>query len=312
MKNILRKACKYFESQDYRFLIHAQLGLHNNMPDDVFLKKKFKAKMGKELDLVHPKTFNEKLQWLKLYDRRPEYIAMVDKYEVKNYVSKCIGEEYIIPTLGVWDTFDEINFDELPNQFVLKCTHDSGGLVIVKDKSQMNKKAAKRKIERCIKKNYFYVGREWPYKDVKPRIIAEKYMEDRGEELVDYKVHNFNGVPRVILACRDRFKESGLTEDFYLDNWEHIDVKRPGIPNAEEALDQPEELKEMLGLAEKLSKDMSFVRTDFYTINKKIYFGEITFYPASGFSSFEPKQYDEVFGDWMQLPMMNSGGGEYF
>lgn len=293
---------KMIFDKNYRFRILAGIGIYNWLTDEEFLRRKFKACLGVELDLGNPRTFNEKLQWLKLYDRNPQYTEMVDKYEVKNYVSRCIGEEYIIPTLGVWDSFDEINFDELPDKFVLKCTHDSGGLVIVKDKSQLDKSVAKRKIEKSIKKNYFYAGREWPYKDVRPRIIAEQYMENNGEDLVDYKIHNFNGVPKIILVCRDRFKESGITEDFYSENWVHLDVRRPGVPNAEVELEQPEELKKMLELAKKISKDMAFVRTDFYAINKKIYFGEITFYPANGFVGFEPEKYDELFGEWIVLP----------
>lgn len=148
------------------------------LPDKMYLKICYKLATGKKLDLKNPQTFNEKLQWLKLYDRKPEYTRMVDKYEAKKYVAEKIGEEYIIPTLGVWDHFDEIDFDSLPDQFVLKCTHDSGGLVIVRDKAKLDKVAAKQKIEKSLKRNYYYSGREWPYKDVKPRIIAEKYMED--------------------------------------------------------------------------------------------------------------------------------------
>lgn len=166
-------------------------GLLPSLSDQKYIEMKFKSRMGYKLDLENPRTFNEKLQWLKLHDHRPEYTMMVDKYEAKEYVARVIGEEHIIPTLGVWDSFNEIDFNSLPNQFVLKCTHDSGGLVICKDKTSLNIDAAKRKIESSLKRNYYLVGREWPYKNVVPRIIAEKYMEDETScELKDYKVFN--------------------------------------------------------------------------------------------------------------------------
>lgn len=205
------------------------------IPDRLYLKLKFRQKMGKWPDLDNPKTFNEKLQWLKLHDRKPIYSTMVDKYEAKRYIADIIGEEYIIPTLGVWDRFEDIDFDALPNQFVLKCTHDSGGLVIVCDKSSMNLDAARKKINRSMKRNYYWHGREWAYKNVKPRIIAEQYMEDGnpGEKperidagLTDYKVHCFNGKPKLILVCKDRFSRGGMTEDFFSDEWNHLPVKR--------------------------------------------------------------------------------------
>lgn len=174
-------------------------GLYDGMDDETFLKMAYKRKFGKELDLNNPVTFNEKLQWLKLNDRKPEYTEMVDKFMAKKYVASIIGQEHIIPTLGVWSRFDDIDFDKLPTQFVLKCTHDSGGLVVCKDKSNLNKKAAKKKIEKSMKTNYYKGGREWPYKNVKPQIIAEEYMEDiSGNGLTDYKFYCFNGVPKYL------------------------------------------------------------------------------------------------------------------
>ena len=179
------------------------------MSDEQFLKKEFFLAMGKPLDLDNPKTFNEKLQWLKIHNRKPEYTTMVDKYAAKQYVADKIGSQYIIPTLGVWDHFDDIDFDALPDQFVLKCTHDSGGLVICKDKSGLDKKAAKRKIEHCLRRKYYYAHREWPYKDVKPRIIAEKYMTNgTSEELNDYKLMCFNGKVKETFVCSSRFQRT--------------------------------------------------------------------------------------------------------
>ena len=167
-------------------------GFFKFMSDEAYLKFMYKLKMKRKLNLSDPQTFNEKLQWLKIYDRKPEYTTMVDKYEAKKYVADIIGEEYIIPTLGVWDRFEDIDFDELPDQFVLKCTHDSGGLVICRDKSKLDLKAAKKKINKSLKRNYYWIGREWPYKNVRPRIIAEKFMTDpTSDDLQDYKFFFF-------------------------------------------------------------------------------------------------------------------------
>ena len=184
--------------ENSRFRIKNKLGLYNNVSDDEYLKKLYKFRMGKELDLNNPKTFNEKLQWLKIHNRNPLYTTMVDKYAVKKYIADKIGEKYLIPTLGVWDNVEEIDFDKLPKQFVLKCTHDSGGIVICKDKSVLDYDKAKKKLKKSLESHFFLKWREWPYKDVKPRIIAEKFMEDdNANELVDYKVLCFNGEPKI-------------------------------------------------------------------------------------------------------------------
>lgn len=271
--------------------------------DEKYLKMNYYILMRKKLNLNNPETFNEKLQWLKLHDRRDIYNVMVDKYEVKNYVANIIGEEYIIPTLGIYNSFDEIDFNKMPNQFVIKCTHDSGGLIIVKDKSEFNIKSAKKKLEKCLKNNYYYNGREWPYKNVKPRIIIEKYMSNNENELEDYKVHNFNGTPKVVLVCKDRYKDTGLTEDFFDTEWKHLDIKRPNHNNSKNIIDRPKELEEMLKLSKKIAQGIPFVRTDFYIINNKLYFGEITFYPANGFEKFVPEEWDRKFGSWINLKM---------
>lgn len=274
------------------------------MSDEKYLKRKFKRDMGYELDLDNPRTFNEKLQWLKLYDRKPIYTTMVDKYAAKEYAAKIIGEEYIIPTLGVWDSFDEIDFDSLPEQFVLKCTHDSGGVVICKDKSVFDKKAARKKLNHALKRNYYYSGREWPYKDVKPRIIAEKYLkENAGDTLHDYKVFNFAGQPEIIQIDYDRFTEH--TRDLYDKNWEYIDAELQYPMKQENHMVRPDSLKKMLDLAERLSKECAFLRTDFYNIENKLYVGELTFYPESGFGKFRPEEWDEKLGRLIKLP----GGG---
>ena len=280
--------------------------LKHYIPDSIYLKIIFKKIMHKSLNLDNPQTFNEKLQWLKLYDRKPEYTTMVDKYAVKKYVADIIGEEYIIPTLGVWNHFDEIDFDKLPNQFVLKCTHDSGGLVICKDKAILDKVAAKKKLETSLKNNYYWGGREWPYKNVKPRIIAEKYMAD---DLCDYKLFCFDGVPRLTLVCSERFTKDGLKEDFYDEAWNHLNLQRPAHGNVLLPIARPKQYELMKELAAKLSEKIPFVRIDFYEIHNNVYFGEITFYPASGFEGFKPEEWDLKLGEWIQLPYEEICGG---
>lgn len=272
------------------------------IPDALFLKILFKKHLGYKLNLKHPTSFNEKLQWLKLHDRKPLYTQMADKCEAKKYVASIIGEEYIIPTLGVYDSFDAIDFSTLPQRFVMKCTHDSGGLVICKDKDYLDINGAREKINKSLQTNFYWIGREWPYKDITPRIIIEKYMDDNGKELEDYKLHCFNGRVKMILVCRDRYKSSGLTEDFFTENWEHMDIHREEHPNAEEAIKAPEKLREMISLAEKLSTDIPFVRVDFYSIQGQVFFGEMTFFPASGLEGFYPEKYDRILGDWIELP----------
>lgn len=283
------------------------LALGHILPDTVnadalYLKLLYKNRMKKKLDLINPKTYNEKLQWLKLYNRKQEYTIMVDKYAVKGYVEKIIGKEYIIPTLGVWEHFDDIDFDKLPDQFVLKCTHDSGGLVICKDKETLDKEKAKKQIEHCLKRRYFLNTREWPYKDVKPQIIAEKYMVDEsGYELKDYKFFTFDGKVKAMFIATDRGSESETCFDFYDCNFEHLPFKN-GHPNAKKKIIKPENFDKMIELAEKLGKDIPHARIDFYNINGKIYFGEITFFHWSGLKPFEPEEWDYKFGSWIQLP----------
>ena len=311
IKSAIRFARSFISDKDYRFRFLASKGFYHGMSDEEYLKRMYKASTGKELNLIQPETFNEKLQWLKLHDRKPEYTIMVDKYRVREYIAKTIGEQYLIPLLGVWDSPEEIDFEALPDQFVLKCNHNSGlGMCICKDKSKLNIEKVRRELKKGLADDYYSFTREWPYKDVPRKIICEKYMTDNGDQLSDYKVHNFNGVPRVILVCRDRFKKSGLTEDFYSNQWDHLDVKRPNHPNASVDMKRPYELEEMLQLSQVLSQGIPFVRTDFYTIQGRVYFGEITFYPASGMESFEPAIIDRQFGEWITLPNDPGGGGD--
>lgn len=290
-----------FKNIAIRLVKLLKIVLFRIMPDKMFLKYKFYRKMGKKLDLDKPKTFNEKLQWLKIYDHNPLYTNLVDKYEVRKYISKIIGEEYLIPLIGVWDNFQQIDFSKLPNQFVLKCTHDSGGVVICKDKEKLNIEEAKKKINSSLKRNYYYACREWPYKNVKPRVICEKYMVDEsGVELKDYKFMCFNGEVKCSFVCLNRNSKNGLNVDFYDMNWKLMPFERH-YPSSGTAIPKPKNFNKMIKFTEKLSKGIPFVRVDFYETNGQMYFGELTFYPGAGFEEFTPESYDCLLGSWIQL-----------
>ena len=272
-------------------------------PDALFLRVQFRYLMGQRLNLKNPLSFNEKIQWLKLYDRKPEYTKMVDKYEAKKYVANIIGEEHIIPTIAVYDRAEDINFDVLPKQFVLKCTHDSGGLVICRDKSKLDKEAAIKRLSMSLKRNYYYQNREWPYKNVKPRIIAEQYMEDENtSELRDYKFFCFDGVMKALFIATDRQTKGEETKfDFFDADFKHLDIKN-GHPNAETPPAKPVTFEKMKKMAEKLSEHIPHLRVDFYEVNGKAYFGELTFSHWSGMVPFEPEKWDLEFGRWITLP----------
>jgi len=276
-----------------------QKGWLNFLPDKLFLKIMFYVRMGKKLNLKHPKTYNEKLQWLKLHDRKPEYTDMVDKCCVKKYVAQQIGEEYIIPTLGVWEQFDDIDFDDLPNQFVLKCTHDSGGLVICRDKAKLDMEAARMKLQKSLSNNYYKHGREWPYKNVKPRIIAEKYMEDsKTQELRDYKFFAFDGEVKAVFIASDRYSDEETKFDFFDSDFNHLPFTN-GHPNADITPQKPMCFEKMKTLAAKLSVKLPQIRVDFYEVDGKVYFGEMTFFHWSGMKPFDPPEWDEIFGGWI-------------
>jgi hypothetical protein len=284
------------------------LFLAPTLSDIFFLKCLYRLKFGRSLNLDAPKSFNEKLQWLKLYDRRPEYSMMVDKAEVKKYVAGIIGEEHIIPTLAVYNRVEEIDFDALPNQFVLKCTHDSGGIVICKDKETLDKKAAIKKLKKGLKTNYFYQNREWVYKNVKPRIIAEQYMTNDSnsavDELSDYKWFCFDGEPKAMFIATDRFAKGEETKfDFYDMDFHHLPFTN-GHPNASKPISKPKSFEAMKELARKLSKGLPHVRVDFYDVNGHVYFGELTFFHWSGTMPFEPEEWDYKFGEWLKLPQL--------
>lgn len=271
------------------------------IPDKKYLSALYKLRTGKKLNLKNPKSFNEKLQWLKLYDRDPQYTNMVDKYAVKEIVSDKIGNEYVIPTLGVWNRFEEIDFDALPDRFVLKCTHDSGGLVICRNKSDLDVSAIKEKIEKSLGRNYFWHGREWPYKDVKPRIIAEEYMEQHGSECLPvYKIMTFGGRAEIIQTIQnDKTKDESI--DYFDRDWNLLEL-RQNYPNSKKPLPRPENLSKMIELAELFAEGFKFLRVDFYEINGRVYFSEFTFYSDSGTAIFTPEKWDYILGDKIKLP----------
>lgn len=273
--------------------------------DEFYLKTQYPYKTGWWLDLENPQTFNEKLQWLKLYYRNDKLTKMVDKYAVKDYVAEKIGEKYLIPTIGVWDNADEIDFSKLPEKFVLKCTHDSGGLIVCSDKKKLNFDKARKWLKKRLKRNFYIYKREWPYKNVKPRVIAEQFMEDNSiinkNGLTDYKFFCFNGEVDSVMACIDRGIND--TKFYFFDrNWNLLKLNKRGIEAPKGfTLPKPECLDEMFDIATKLSEGIPFVRVDLYCINEQPYFGEITFFPTSGYDSNLLEETDIYWGKKIDL-----------
>lgn len=280
--------------------LHSDYG--RNLSDEQYIKEIFKLELGRDLDLTEPKTFNEKMQWLKLYDRKPEYTIMVDKYLSKQYVADRIGDEYVVPLYGVWDKFDDIDFDTLPEQFVLKTTHDCGGVVICRDKSKFDKEVAGKKIKKSLANNYYWHVREWPYKDVVPRVIAEKYMQDGDSQCLPvYKFLCFGGRAAIVQTIQND-KMPNETIDYFDRDWNLLDL-RQNYPNSKTPLKKPENFEEMLNIADRLAKEReSFLRVDLYHINGKIYFSEFTFFSDAGMAKFNPSDWDYTFGSWIKLP----------
>lgn len=290
--------------RSYRNILKALAwrGFFNFLPDKPYIKLTYKWTFGKRLNLKHPVLFSEKLQWLKLYNRRPEYTAMVDKYRAKQYAAGLVGEEYIIPTLGVWDRFKDIDFDRLPDQFVLKCTHDCGGQVICRDKATLDMAAAKAKLTAALRHNYYKRWREWPYKNVHRRILAEAYMEDKNGELDDYKFTCFNGKADHVMVCIGR-KTGQPQFYFFNENWELLRLNQRGLAApADFTLPKPENLEKMFEIAGKLSEGLPYARIDLYNLNGKIYFGEITFFPQSGLDNNLLPSTDIMLGERLTLP----------
>ena len=301
------KIIKFILNDKYRKNILIWNGYYDRMNDEKYLKIRYKLAFGQSLYLEHPQTFNEKLQWLKLYDRRPEYTMMVDKYKVREYIAEKLGEEYLIPLLGVWDNPDEIDFDALPNQFVLKCNHNSGlGMCICKDKSKLDIPKTKSELKKGLKQDYYLTGREWPYKNVPRKIICEKYMSDGTGDLRDYKFFCFDGNVDCVMVCFDR--SSGDTKFYFFDRtWNLLRYNIRG-KNAPEnfTISKPSNIDEMFDIAEKISNGIPFSRIDLYSVSGRIYFGEITFFPDSGLDSNLLPETDMHWGEMINISKINS------
>lgn len=274
------------------------------LPDKSYIKLYYRLRVGRKLNMDNPTTLNEKLQWMKFNYRFPLQTIVSDKYLVRDYVENKIGIEYLIPLYGNWLNFDDIDFDALPDQFVLKCNHDSGGLAICKDKKTFDQENAKKKINKSLKDNFFYIGREYQYKNIIPRIICEKFISDNGNVPMDYKIYCFNGKPDVILVCKNRFRnDSHRAQYLYFDqNWNFVPLNKGDELSENPNIEKPKNLDKMLSIARKLSEDFIFARIDLYNIDGKIYFGEITLTPNSGFDPDITEETDLYFGNKLEIP----------
>lgn len=278
-----------------------QNGFLNFIPDSIYLRCVFKAETGYRLDLNHPKTYNEKLQWIKLFDRRPEFVIYADKYRVREYISKTLGDQYLIPLIGMYKKAEEIPWKDLPNRFVLKCNHASQTNIICKNKVELDISSAEKKLNAWLRKNAYWEAREWCYKDIEPCIICEEFIETQdGNTPDDYKFMCFNGVPKLIQVHHDRFGDHTL--DYYTPEWKKADLQRIDANISAREIEKPKKLDDMLSIAGRLSKDMYYARIDLYYVNGKIYFGEITLYPTGGFSTFTRYEDDLLLGSYIKLP----------
>lgn len=297
MHKIKRKIIKTY--QKYFTIQHPETYI---LSDKSFIKKIYKERMGKEINLSDPKTFCEKQNWLKLYDRKPIYTVMVDKYLAREFVAERIGEDYLVPLLGVWDSADDIDFSLLPDKFVLKCNHNSD-VTICTDKSSLDTEKVRKKLNEQLKIDYYTHKREWAYKNVPRKIICEKFMKNtNGENLVDYKLFCFNGIPKFVMVNSNRFGKEGVKVDMYDMQWKHMEMQDGHYPNAGDIFAKPACFDEMCKLAEILSKDTSSLRVDFNYWDNKLYFGELTFFHSAGLESFMPEKWDKILGEWVTLP----------
>lgn len=272
------------------------------LPDKIYLKKMYKQRNGKKLNLKKPRTFNEKLNWLKLYDRRTEYTIMADKYKVREYIARKIGEEHLIPLLGVWDSPDEIDFAALPNEFVLKCNHDNG-VIICQDKNRLDIEKTKNELRYRLNCDYYKFQREWPYKKIDRKVICEEYIkENNRERLTDYKFHCFDGVPRFLYVVSDYDNEIWL--DYFDMKYQKLPITHPAHPRSSTnvSFSPPDNFERMKAIATAVSEGFPYVRVDLYNLSGKIYFGEATFFPTGGFAELIPKEWNLVLGDFVNLP----------
>jgi hypothetical protein len=299
---MFEKLCNWLRNPQKIVLYILAHRISRILPDILHIKIKYAIKLGKRLNLKNLKTYNEKIQWLKLYDHNPIYPILADKYLVREYVKNAIGEDYLIPLLGVYNSYDEIDFDVLPDKFVLKPNHTSGNVFICKDKSKIDKTSLERIINKWLNRKYFWEHREWSYKDIKPRILCEKYMVDEsGTELKDYKYFCFDGIPKSMFVATDRSTDTRF--DFYDMEFNHLPFMQH-YQNSDHLITKPSKFNEMMHVSSLLSKDIPHVRIDLYEVFGRIYFGEFTFYHFSGYEIFEPSEYDEMFGSWLTLPQL--------
>lgn len=278
------------------------------LPDKSYIRLYYRLRVGRKLNMNNPTTLNEKLQWLKFNYRFPLQSIVSDKLLVRDYVKEKIGEEYLIPLLGSWKNYEDIDFSLLPKQFVLKCNHDSGGLVVCTDKDKLDHKKAKDRIEKSLQSNFFYIGREYQYRNIKPMILCEKFISDGGKIPMDYKIYCFNGKPDVVLVCKDRFsKNSHRASYFYYDQeWNFIPLNKGDDKLPDPKIVKPRNLEKMLEIAKVLSRDFIFARIDLYNVDGHIYFGEITLSPNSGFDADITYETDLMFGKKLKIPYWDS------
>lgn len=272
------------------------------VPSKFYIKMVYRMKTGRKLNLKHPKTINEKMQWLKFHDIHPEYTDLADKIKVREYIRQKLGDGYMFPLLGQWESFDDIDFSKLPDSFVLKCNHDSGSVKLIEDKNALTEKdlkELKKFFHARLRLNPFYAGREYPYKDIKPYIIAEKLMESEdGKGIKDYKFFCFHGEPKIMFLATERLID--VKFDLYDMDFNHLDIEYIH-PNSDQRPEKPETFEEMKRIAATLSEGMKFVRIDLYEIDGKVYFGEFTFYSGGGFYLFSPDEWEQKLGDWVDL-----------
>lgn len=308
IKHLIKSGLRFISDSDYRFSILAAKGFYNSMPDEEYLKRLYKAKFGEELDLENPKTLSGKLQWLKLYYRRPDYTMMADKYAVRPHVAEKIGEEHLVPLLGVWESPDEIDFDSLPEQFVLKCNHNSGiGLCVCKDKSKLDIEKVKENLRKGLAEDFSLITREQHYKNIPRKIIAEKYMKDAEQNektgIVNYKFYCFNGEPKFLFVSLNTNGKKNDFLTFLTLDWKRAPFGfRDYVGEFENIPEKPAGYETMLDCARKLSADLPFVRVDLYEIGGQVYFSELTLVASSGFLCYGPEGTDELFGSWLTLP----------
>lgn len=302
VKNAILRIVRFPERIKWKIYRAASLG-KIPFPDKAFQKWDYKIHSGKKLSFRNPQTFCEKLQWLKYYYRNPAYTDLVDKYAVRDYVKEKIGEEYLVPLYGVYDRWEEIDFDKLPDRFVLKCTHDSGSVVICKDKATFDFEKAKEKINFCLGRNQFYLSREWPYKNVKPRIICEKYLDGDPElGLIDYKCFVFGGEFRFLMTCSNRYLDGGMKLSFFDKNWNKLSVSQTGETNEQRMIEKPQFFNQIIEFAEKLAVEIPIVRVDFIVSDTHLFFSELTFFDSGGRKPFIPHEFELQCGQWITLP----------